>query len=190
MAWEAMYAAEGSDWFWWYGSDQSAPAGDEPFDVAFRTHLENVYGFAAKAGASIASPGFDPIITASGRAEGGQGAMARSRGETRPVVFECDATEENVAVAIYIVGAPGELGAWTPNVVRMADDGTRGDAKAGDGIWSLMVDLPIGDEVQYKFTNSGARGQWVPGEEFSGRNRTLIVAPGDDPLRVRSVFGR
>ncbi|MEK9136728.1 MAG: glycoside hydrolase family 57 protein, partial [Bacteroidota bacterium] len=31
FAWEEMYAAEGSDWFWWYGYDQSAPAGDKPF---------------------------------------------------------------------------------------------------------------------------------------------------------------
>ncbi len=43
MAWEAMYAAEGSDWFWWYGADQGAPGGDAPFDKAFRTHLRNVY---------------------------------------------------------------------------------------------------------------------------------------------------
>ena len=62
MAWESMYAAEGSDWFWWYGRDQEALGGDKPFDDAFRTHLNNVYTFARKAGASIQSPGFDSII--------------------------------------------------------------------------------------------------------------------------------
>jgi alpha-amylase/alpha-mannosidase (GH57 family) len=34
--WEAMYAAEGSDWFWWYGTDQNAPAGDKT--VRYRFH--------------------------------------------------------------------------------------------------------------------------------------------------------
>ncbi|MBM2841964.1 MAG: putative glycosidase, partial [Bacteroidetes bacterium] len=50
-AWEEMYAAEGSDWFWWYGDDQSAPAGDKPFDDAYRIHLDNIYKFARRAGA-------------------------------------------------------------------------------------------------------------------------------------------
>ena len=50
MAWEEMYAAEGSDWFWWYGADQTAPAGDTPFDLGYLAHLKNVYRFARLAG--------------------------------------------------------------------------------------------------------------------------------------------
>ncbi|MGA9121233.1 MAG: hypothetical protein WB699_17840, partial [Bacteroidota bacterium] len=61
-AWEEMYAAEGSDWFWWYGDDQTAPGGDKPFDVAFLTHLRNVYFFAGKSGATIQWPNLSPII--------------------------------------------------------------------------------------------------------------------------------
>jgi hypothetical protein len=41
-AFEAMYAAEGSDWFWWFGQDQDA-GNDDEFDDLFRTHLKNVY---------------------------------------------------------------------------------------------------------------------------------------------------
>lgn len=41
-AWENLYAAEGSDWFWWYGDDFSTDC-DEEFDEIFRTHLMNVY---------------------------------------------------------------------------------------------------------------------------------------------------
>ena len=41
-AFEALYAAEGSDWFWWFGDDQDS--GNDPgFDELFRTHLRNVY---------------------------------------------------------------------------------------------------------------------------------------------------
>jgi hypothetical protein len=34
-AWEEIYIAEGSDWFWWFGDDH--------FDQLFRKHLQNVY---------------------------------------------------------------------------------------------------------------------------------------------------
>jgi alpha-amylase/alpha-mannosidase (GH57 family) len=38
----SIYAAEGSDWFWWYGCDYSSDR-DAQFDTLFRTHLKNVY---------------------------------------------------------------------------------------------------------------------------------------------------
>jgi alpha-amylase/alpha-mannosidase (GH57 family) len=40
----ALYAAEGSDWFWWFGDDQDSGS-DAEFDDLFRTHLANVYHF-------------------------------------------------------------------------------------------------------------------------------------------------
>jgi alpha-amylase/alpha-mannosidase (GH57 family) len=41
-AWDALYAAEGSDWFWWYGDDFSSMLSPE-FDRLFRLHLARVY---------------------------------------------------------------------------------------------------------------------------------------------------
>jgi len=41
-AWEELYIAEGSDWFWWFGDDHSS-AQDGLFDRLFRRHLQNVY---------------------------------------------------------------------------------------------------------------------------------------------------
>jgi len=41
-AWEELYIAEGSDWFWWFGDDHSS-AQDGLFDRLFRGHLQNVY---------------------------------------------------------------------------------------------------------------------------------------------------
>ncbi|MFZ5807195.1 MAG: glycoside hydrolase family 57 protein [Verrucomicrobiota bacterium] len=41
-AWKEIYAAEGSDWFWWYGPDFQTDC-DFLFDELFRTHLQNVY---------------------------------------------------------------------------------------------------------------------------------------------------
>ncbi|MEW6607555.1 MAG: glycoside hydrolase family 57 protein [bacterium] len=39
---ESIYAAEGSDWFWWYGTDYSSDR-DDQFDTLFKDHLKNAY---------------------------------------------------------------------------------------------------------------------------------------------------
>ena len=190
MAWEEMYAAEGSDWFWWYGSDQSAPAGDQPFDRAFLIHLRNVYRFAELAGRPMQTPEFQPIILAES-SRGGGGTMARGDVQTQAVLFTCDASVEAVVSKVFIVGNLEKLGGWTPNLVGMQDDGTSGDRYAGDGIWSLKVDVPVGRVVSYKYTNSGKQGKWVPGEEFPGQNRTLhIEQKSEEVLVVTDVFGK
>lgn len=41
-AWEEIYAAEGSDWFWWFGEPNSS-AHDAMFDEQFRLCLQHVY---------------------------------------------------------------------------------------------------------------------------------------------------
>ncbi len=38
----SLYAAEGSDWFWWFGDDHFSPHSDR-FDRLFRQHLTNIY---------------------------------------------------------------------------------------------------------------------------------------------------
>lgn len=42
MLCSSLYAAEGSDWFWWFGDDHFSPHSDR-FDHLFRQHLANVY---------------------------------------------------------------------------------------------------------------------------------------------------
>ena len=66
-AWEEIYIAEGSDWFWWYGDDHSS-ALDGLFDHLFRKHLRNVYallgcdppGFAVHADLARGGPSAAP----------------------------------------------------------------------------------------------------------------------------------
>jgi alpha-amylase/alpha-mannosidase (GH57 family) len=41
-AWEALFAAEGSDWFWWFGEGHSSNQ-DAMFDQLFREHLVALY---------------------------------------------------------------------------------------------------------------------------------------------------
>ena len=42
LAWESLYIAQGSDWYWWYGLDQDSGY-DEMWDVLFKVHLSNIY---------------------------------------------------------------------------------------------------------------------------------------------------
>ena len=39
---ESLFAAEGSDWFWWFGDDQES-GNDAAFDELFRAHLRGLY---------------------------------------------------------------------------------------------------------------------------------------------------
>ncbi len=76
-AWEELYIAEGSDWYWWYGDDHSS-GNDEGFDELFRTHLKNVYRFTG-----LEIPYFldNPVIT-----RGAAGAFTKPTGVLQPVL--------------------------------------------------------------------------------------------------------
>jgi alpha-amylase/alpha-mannosidase (GH57 family) len=47
LARECLWAAQGSDWFWWFGEDFSSDQ-DAEFDALFRRHLGNAYQAAGK----------------------------------------------------------------------------------------------------------------------------------------------
>ena len=190
-AWESMYAAEGSDWFWWYGNDQTAPGGDKPFDRAFITLIKNVYNFAQETGGEMPSREFLPIIVDNTDALGqAQGTMAQSKKDMVNVLFQVDATKIQVPKSIYIVGNLGVLGNWKPNLIKMYDDGTHGDEKPCDAIWSIELLVPPNMKVEYKYTNSGYEGVWVPSEEFSANNRELMITakPGE-LISIKDIFG-
>jgi hypothetical protein len=55
-AWRSIYAAEGSDWFWWYGGEHTSRHNPE-YDSLFRSHIRKVYEAAgARAPARVLSP--------------------------------------------------------------------------------------------------------------------------------------
>jgi alpha-amylase/alpha-mannosidase (GH57 family) len=191
-AWESMYAAEGSDWFWWYGDDQTAPGGDKPFDIAFLNYIDNVYRFARLAGSNMPHREFPPIILDTEDSKKvAQGTMAQSRNDLVNVKFQVNCAGVSISKSLYIVGNQELLGAWIPNKIKMYNDGTHGDITANDSIWTLELRLPAGAEIEYKYTNSGTEGNWVPGEEFSITNRKLKISssPGTRQI-VLDRFGK
>ncbi len=46
-AWEELFVAQGSDWFWWFGEPNDSGQ-DEIFDYLFRVHLINIYNLFEK----------------------------------------------------------------------------------------------------------------------------------------------
>jgi lysophospholipase L1-like esterase len=76
------------------------------------------------------------------------------------VVFRVSRGTAPVPGAISIVGTAPQLGSLVPNTILMHDDGTGGDERAGDGVWSYAAKVPAGTRLFYVYTNSGARGRW------------------------------
>jgi len=90
--------------------------------------------------------------------------------------------------------ANAALGNWMPNQVRMYDDGTHGDAAAGDGTWTLALELPYIEpaegvppvRIAYKFTYGKPAQGWTDSEEFPGNQRLLeLVDVNGDRIVAR-----
>jgi alpha-amylase/alpha-mannosidase (GH57 family) len=96
---------------------------------------------------------------------------------------------------VYIAGNHPSLGMkakWVPNKVALRDDGLEGDAKAGDGLWTRVVQLPRGTALKYKYTVGITmhEGQWACTEEFPLTERGLEVTknPATKKLLVQDIF--
>jgi alpha-amylase/alpha-mannosidase (GH57 family) len=190
-SWEELFAAEGSDWFWWMGSEQSD--GDKPGSMSylFVQHLRSCYEYANRAGANLVVPDLQSLLSSKRKPTSTIGTMRKSDLLSVTVRFQCDARRVRVPEAIYIVGNHPSLGGWVPNKVRMYDDGTHGDKRARDGIWTLELTFPSGSEILYKFTNSGQRGKWNPGEELPALNRRIqIKSSASNRVVLLDAFGK
>lgn len=109
------------------------------------------------------------------------------------VVFEVDASDVGIREAIYIAGDRPALGGEVPNKVRLYDNGTGGDRRGNDKVWTRTFQFRIGETIRYKYSNSGKEGDWGQSAEFDGW-RTVIVQPDDlrspDRMIVQDFFGR
>ena len=90
-------------------------------------------------------------------------ARKRERGNVDgeiEVVFRLFADKWSVPKAIYIAGNHPKLGNLIPNKIVMYDDGTHGDQKPTDHVWSYSATFPAGTSLFYVYTNSGEEGKW------------------------------
>lgn len=80
--------------------------------------------------------------------------------ENVDVVFRVLIDRALVGRGMYIVGPYAELGDNVPNKVAMFDDGTHGDQKAGDNVWSYTASFSPERKIFYVYTNGGTEGKW------------------------------
>ncbi len=107
------------------------------------------------------------------------------------VVFRVDLGRTPVHGAASIAGPHPSLGGGEANVVALRDDGSHGDQRAGDGVWSLVTRFACGEPVAYVYTAGGARGRFENLDVPAVRS-FVADAPFDGAVVYRPVeeFGR
>jgi lysophospholipase L1-like esterase len=114
-----------------------------------------------------------------------------ARGRTTTVVFRVSRGAYSVPHAMSIVGTAPQLGDLEPNTVQMRDDGTGGDERAADGVWSLAAAFAPGTRVTYVYTNSGQRGRWEGLDIPHLRSVRVPASPDARPVYLPiETFGR
>jgi len=105
------------------------------------------------------------------------------------VVFRVRMDHSSVSRAMFIVGPHPEIGDNVPNKVAMFDDGTHGDQKAGDNVWSYTASFSPGRKIFYVYTNSGTEGKW---ENLDLPKIRSLVVPSSGNLVYRPIetFGQ
>ena len=105
------------------------------------------------------------------------------------VVFRVRMDHSAVSRGMFIVGPYPEIGDNVPNKVAMFDDGTHGDQKAGDNVWSYTASFSPGRKIFYVYTNSGTEGKW---ENLDlPKIRSLVVpVSGNTVYRPIETFGQ
>ena len=92
-----VYAAEGSDWFWWYGPDFSTEC-DQLFDDLFRQHLKNVY--------SICGENFPPELDRTILSAAAAALYSTPRRQITPIINGLLAPfYEWVGAGLYVAGS-------------------------------------------------------------------------------------
>ncbi len=174
-AYDEIYAAEGSDWFWWYGTDQDS-ANDGAFDEIFRGTLSNVYVILGDRPPSFLSQ----AISSAGGGGAGAGVMARAAaaGDAEllrgPVLLDDGILFSVRQESAGSVNVAGQFNGWSTDATPMSDED-------GDGIWIAVVDLDPG-QYEYKFVIDGG-AVWIADEgnpesvpdPYGGKNSLVTV---------------
>ncbi len=112
-----------------------------------------------------------------------------SRGITTTIVFRVDMAGEPGRPRV--MGNLPNLGNFQPNAVELFDDGTHGDQRADDGVWSLAFELAGFRRIAYLYTNGDTPGSWTGLENYQPRIFAVTpeTAGGTRHLPI-ATFGR
>ena len=180
-AFDEMYAAEGSDWFWWYGNDQDS-ANDSAFDRIFRGTLANVYTLVGETPPAFLS---ESVLAAGGTASAtaaGSGGGAMARAETTedaellagPVMTPAGVLFSHAHASASSVHLAGDFNGWDPGAQELSDED-------GDGVWTVTLEVAPG-RYEYKFVIDGGASWELDtgnpervGDNHGGENSVIVV---------------
>jgi alpha-amylase/alpha-mannosidase (GH57 family) len=183
-AYGEILAAEGSDWFWWYGNDQTSP-NEGAFDEVFRGTLSNVYTMLGEKPAPFlrvpvlasAKAAYEATVASHVAAAGAEGgAMAKGEGSAGTGAAD-EPTEiefSHSAPGATSVHLAGDFNGWSTSAEPMSDPD-------GDGVWTAKIKLAPGS-YQYKFVIDGG-ARWEPDaanpesvpDPYGGKNSVITV---------------
>ncbi|MGE5178647.1 MAG: glycoside hydrolase [Bacteroidota bacterium] len=176
-AWDSLRAAEGSDWFWWYGDDHESDH-KEVFDALFRGHLMRVYAalgaeppeaLRSSLRAAPAPPADEDGAswTGSARWDAGGGAMHRVARTLERVRYRV----QGDGLVVRVVPAPDANRASASVLIRLAPSG----AEAGRASWGaaqpIELHVPLPD-------SAGASAAWWLEVERGGAVEERAPAEG------------
>jgi len=69
---------------------------------------------------------------------------------------------------VHITGDSSRLGSGLPNTVRLYDDGTHGDERARDGVWSLEIVLLEPQTIHFAFVTEKEKVRLGKGRTAAG----------------------
>jgi alpha-amylase/alpha-mannosidase (GH57 family) len=191
---EAIHAAEASDWFWWYGDDHPSEHRAD-FDRLFRTRLLHVYECAGvDAPASIRASLRDDAASATGGTAGLDGAP-----HVVPLMDgrETDFFEWREAARYRVAGASGSMHRTSGALleVRYGTDGKNlhvrldlSEPVRGDTGLDVVLVFPGPPERRARVRLRQGRGTptWVDG--FGGEDRGEVAA--EEIVEIRIPFRR
>ena len=170
LAYNQMLFAEGSDWFWWYGSDQDS-GDDGYFDSAFRELLGSVYdALGSDRPAFVRTPIVPVPVIASDRSPDGIGTVE--------IDAEIDTGEWDAAGLYSLDGAPFAAYYWLYDENHLqirVDYGSEvlGDDTAGFDLYLGLAGAPA------------TRGLTVGGVVIGFGASHVLSWRGTDPTEVR-----
>ena len=123
--------------------------------------------------------------------QGHDNDLPKSDSDKTTVVFRVYRGLTAVPKGLSIVGADPQFGALVPNTVAMHDDGTGGDQRADDGVWSYLASFAPGLPLAYIYTNSGTPGRWQGLDLPHIRHVQIPTTVGGQPVYLPiETFGR
>jgi hypothetical protein len=112
-------------------------------------------------------------VDASGRGRDGIGNPQLIRQATKESKIYLGLTSDESSPVLSDL-VPRQLNPNDPEWA-MSDDGKKGDERAGDGVFSVVVPLPRGARIKYKYTNGVAGEGFTGTEEWPGNARILEI---------------